>query len=305
MPSNRRITLNVPQHFNLRSTIFSHGWCSLLPFRVQAEPLELRWMQRLADGTLVGIAVKGKDATDGAVILHTTSNAPLKRAHTAEIQFLARDVFQLSLDLAPFHARARRIAGYRWIARMGAGRLLRAPDIFEDVVKMILTTNCTWTLTELMNTRLVEALGDAGPGNARAFPLPSAIAACDETFLRASCTLGYRAPYVLEFARACADGRLALDSLRRSEAPSEEIYKTLRSIKGVGEYAASNLLRLLGRFDRLGLDSWCRATYARLHANGAATDEDIHMFYDRFGEYRGLAMWMDLTKEWYHDKFPI
>ena len=48
---------------------------------------------------------------------------------------------------------------FNWIPKQGAGRLLRSPTVFEDLVKMICTTNCSWALTEKMVAGLVDTLG--------------------------------------------------------------------------------------------------------------------------------------------------
>jgi len=48
---------------------------------------------------------------------------------------------------------------FAWIRQERAGRLLRSPDRFEDVVKMICTTNCAWGATERMVANLVNKIG--------------------------------------------------------------------------------------------------------------------------------------------------
>jgi len=42
----------------------------------------------------------------------------------------------------------------------------------------------------------------------------------------------------------------------RPNLTTEALFQELRSIKGVGAYSAGNILKLLGRYDYLGLDSW-------------------------------------------------
>ena len=51
----------------------------------------------------------------------------------------------------------------RWIAETGSGRLLRCASLFEDLVKLVLTTNCSWALTTRMVDGLVEHYGDRAP----------------------------------------------------------------------------------------------------------------------------------------------
>jgi hypothetical protein len=67
------------------------------------------------------------------------------------------------------------------------------------------------------------------------------------------------------------------------------------SLHGFGEYATGSIMRLLGHHTTLGLDSVCRDTYARLFNNGdKAPDSEVEAFYESFGKWRGLALWMDV-----------
>ena len=59
--------------------------------------------------------------------------------------------------------------------RDGAGRMMRSPTVFEDVVKTICTTNCAWSATVRMVSALVEHLGEPASRRRRprrAFPTP-------------------------------------------------------------------------------------------------------------------------------------
>ncbi len=107
---------------------------------------------------------------------------------------------------------------------------------------------------------------------------------------------GYRSAYLHELATRIADGSLPVESWRNSESPSEELYRAIRSIKGFGDYAAGTMLRLLGRFDRLGIDTSCRKSFRAQTNNAAASDADIRRYYEAFGPWRGLVMWMDVMR---------
>jgi hypothetical protein len=77
-------------------------------------------------------------------------------------------------------------------------------------------------------------------------------------------------------------------------------------VKGVGPYAAGNILKLLGHYDRLGIDSWCRKQFFEIHRNGRkTTDRVIERHYQPYGKWRGLFFWLDLTKPWYDKEFPF
>lgn len=184
--------------------------------------------------------------------------------------------------------------------------MLRSPTVFEDVVKMICTTNCTWTLTTLMVTNLVRSLGTRHADGIYAFPTPEALAGSSERFLRTHVKAGYRSPYLLELGERVASGRLDLEAWRSSALSTEALFKQMRAVKGVGPYAAGNIMKLIGRYDYLGLDSWVRAQYFKLHRNGRSVkDSTIEKHYLPYGTWRGLFFWLEMTRYWHDEKFSL
>ena len=71
-------------------------------------------------------------------------------------------VLDLQTDLSSFHSICAGDRRFAWVARRGAGRILRAPTLFEDAVKVLATTNCTWALTKLMVKNLIERFDRGG-----------------------------------------------------------------------------------------------------------------------------------------------
>jgi N-glycosylase/DNA lyase len=206
-------------------------------------------------------------------------------------------------DLSGFHREARRHPAYRWIARARAGRLLRAPTMFEDAIKMICTTNCTWALTTIMVRSLVAKFGHTDDG-AAAFPSPTAIAGSTETTLRRECSTGYRSRALMELATRVAHGALDIERWRTSPVPTEELFAEMCMVRGIGPYAAGNLLRLAGRYEHLGLDSWVRSKWYELYSRGRKVhDRRIDAFYKPYGIWRGLFFWLEMTRDWHADKF--
>lgn len=78
--------------------------------------------------------------------------------------------------------------------------MLRSPTVFEDLVKMICTTNCSWALTEKMVTGLVQNLGRESRDKRRTFPTPEAMALMPVKFYVNEVRAGYRASYLKELA---------------------------------------------------------------------------------------------------------
>jgi len=183
---------------------------------------------------------------------------------------------------------------------------LRAPTVFEDIVKTICTTNCSWALTQSMVTNLVGELGSPFKNNSGAFPTPGQMAVVSESFYRKKIRSGYRSSYLLEIAERVAAGKLNVESWRSSPLPTEDLYREIRGVKGMGDYAAGNLMRLLGRYDSLALDSWVRSKYSELYHKGRrVSDRTIERAFQTYGPWRGLFFWLDMTRDWLTEKFPF
>ncbi|HVE65083.1 MAG TPA: Fe-S cluster assembly protein HesB, partial [Thermoanaerobaculia bacterium] len=175
-------------------------------------------------------------------------------------------------------------------------RMLRAPTIFEDAVKMLFTTNCSWAATRGMVTRLIELAG----AERRAFPTPESVAAFTTARLEQRVRCGYRTQALRDFAKRVASGKLDLSVWEEGGLSSEDLREAIVAERGFGPYAAENLMRILGRHDFFALDSWTRQEYRRRHPGPArATDRSIARRYARFGAYRGLALWLEMTEGWH------
>jgi len=297
-----KIAHNVPNHFNFWRTVYSHGWCALSPFAVDKENNHLSRILELSSGKKIIAEVA--QSSKGKLNISTTTAISVKdkRDIVAQVSTCLR----LGEDYSEFYSEAKKHKDFQWVPKAGAGRLLRSPTIFEDVVKMICTTNCSWALTEIMVGNLCKKLGLKVDDRGWTFPKPEAIADTSEKYLRKEIRAGYRAPYLLELSRKVAKGALDIEAWRTIDLPTNELFNLVRSVKGVGPYAAGNILKLLGRYAYLGIDSWCRKKYFEIHRNGrTASDKVIEKHYKPFGKWQGLFFWMDVTKHWYDKKFPF
>ncbi|HVR01230.1 MAG TPA: Fe-S cluster assembly protein HesB [Polyangia bacterium] len=294
------IQILTPSDFAFDRTVRSHGWFDLPPFAYDREAGTLRFAYQ-ALGDVVSIMVR--KAGRRSLVASVSARGAKAQSAAADV---VRAVLRLDQDLAPVRAALARAPALVACVDAGGGRLMRAPTVFEDVTKMLCTTNCSWSLTRVMVGRLVEKAGARGPGGARAFPTAEALAHKPLAFFRDVVRAGYRAPYLKALATRVARGELELEPLRGGALPSEAVYARLRSIVGIGPYAADNLMRLLGHNDRLGLDSWCRARYRKLHPRTlkAGLDAAIARRYRRYSPYSGLAMWLDLTRRWHEPDAP-
>jgi N-glycosylase/DNA lyase len=217
-------------------------------------------------------------------------------------------VLRLDQDLSPFYLLARTDPDLAWAAA-GAGRMLRSPTVFEDVVKTVCTTNCAWSATVRMVDALVTHLGEPALGAdgplSNAFPTPGAMAEAPESFYRDVVRAGYRGAYLIALARAVAAGDLDLEgfaSATPATLPDAELEAALLALPGVGPYAAAHIMMTLGRHSRLILDSWTRPKYTKLAGRARQiSDRQIEKRFRPFGEYAGLAFWLFVTRDWVDD----
>ena len=289
--------------FSFRAVADSHGWRQLAPFAGDADGLS--YIARLSTGRVTELHLGA--APDGAQI---ECADPVTDEEQVEIATMADWMLALDQDLSAFYVAAQHEPKLADVAERAQGRLLRSPTLFEDVVKTILTTNTTWSGTIRMVQALVDLFGDplgdlssgplgglsSGPLSTdpvcRAFPLPKSIAQADVETLRQEARLGYRAPYVLELARRIDSGTLDLEALKTAELPTDELRKRLRAIKGVGPYAAANLLMLLGHYDTIPIDSWALTLVAKeWHGGSAIGPAEVEAAFARWGQFKGLAYW--------------
>ncbi len=277
---------------DLRRTLASHGVASLPPQRLD----ETAWTLETTLPTRRGArTVRVREGRRGHALVEGVGR--VGRAQLEELAALVRHMLRLDDDLSEFYALATGDHELAWVT-VGAGRMLRSPTVFEDVVKTICTTNCTWSATVRMVTALVEHLGAESPEGRRAFPTPEAMAKAGESFYRDVARAGYRGAYLQQLAADVASGTVDLEALADPELPEDEIAARLLALPGVGPYAAAHILTTaLGRYRRLILDSWTRPTYAKLSGRKAA-DRTIERRFRRYGEYAGLAFWLYLTRGW-------
>lgn len=291
------MTIPLPDHFQFQATVNSHGWYDLPPFRTNELMSELQTVITLAPSKHAHIAVRQRDAVLTIAQLNQTR---LSRTEQERIKNFVRSILRMNEPLDKFYGICKKNPGLRWVPRRGAGRLLRSPTVFEDVVKMLFTTNCSWSLTKSMTLKLTHKLGERINETTYSFPAPEAIAQKSERWIRKEISCGYRAPYLLELCRRMVQKKIDLESLRNSDLPTEELYWTLRSVKGIGHYAAGNVLKLLGRYDYLGIDSWVRKRFSELHHRGRkVSDKTIEKYYEPYGAWRGLVCWMEVTSDWH------
>jgi len=301
--------------FNFLSVVRSHGWFQLAPFHFDEQTNTLHYILHLSSGRAVEL--KLRESAKGVNVETERLNSPEKKEVTNKVTWM----FGLDMDFSAFYAATHAEPRLARAKKQSLGRLLRAPTLFEDVVKTILTTNTLWATTRNMSRNLVNEFGQplsfAGrvapneertlapgahlprtqvPGSAgveaKAFPTPEAIAASTPDFIKEKIRVGYRAPALHQLAVRVASGQFDLESLKTSNLSTLELRRELMNINGVGPYAAANLLMILGRFDFIPIDSSALSSVSNEWYHGKLiTARQVEKRFERWGEFKGLAFW--------------
>ncbi len=321
---------------DLRRTLLSHGVAELPPMAVDGDgrgasvtlataegPRTVRLVETEAGAAPTAApaaapsadpqaAVAAGPALPAVTVETVDAGPPPDAAGAAAIAASVRRMLCLDDDLSGFYAACADDPALAW-ACGGAGRLLRSPTVFEDVIKTVCTTNCAWSATERMAGALVGRLGEPAPGAppegvaGRAFPTPEAMAAAGDDFYAGVARAGYRGAYLRGIATLVAAGDVDLEALlaaSRDELPDDEVERRLLALPGVGPYAAAHVMLLLGRHSRLVLDAWTRPKYAHLQGKPKGrlvADRTIARRFRRYGDHAGLAFWLVLTRDWVDD----
>lgn len=284
--------IETPKNFSFRSTIYSHGWCELAPFELDEKNSRLSYVFREGKGKKPLAATISEEKKRLRIDLE-------RKPSDSKIINDARHLLRLDDDIDGLYESVNGHERLNWVVKKRAGRMLRSPTVFEDLVKTICTTNCSWGLTKSMVKNLVEKLGEPTKNAKRAFPTPEAMAGVSADFYRNEIRAGYRSPYFVELAEAVAGGKLDPQEWLTSDLPTPELKKEMKKVKGVGDYAAENLLKLVGRYDGLALDSWLRSQFYKNHnKEKICKDSKIEKHYKKFGKWRGLVIWCDMTEKW-------
>ena len=293
------IQIQAAAPFDFWSTLQSHGWVDLLPNVYHEDTRSFSRVERLASGKVVRLHVSAGEQEGERVPLTVQISyaGRLAAADREEIENAVRHMLRLDEDFREFYRLCKQ-NGLPWSRiKPGKGRLLRSPGLFEDMVKVILTTNVQWGGTKRMVRELVEQFGEpyASDSELKAFPQAHALAALPFEDFQSRVRLGYRAAYIYQMACVFSQQPNCYAKFFDAEIPSAEIKKDLLAIKGVGNYAAASILMLLGRYDEIPVDSVFQQLMEKKYfQDGVFELKDALVIYEKWGRWQYLAYWFDL-----------
>ncbi|MEJ2318525.1 MAG: hypothetical protein P8Y21_04210 [Gemmatimonadales bacterium] len=291
-----KMTMRTPEDFGFLPVVYSHGWYQCPPFRWHAERKSLTRVVRNEGDEPVVLRIR--EPSRGTLEIQINAEGTLSAADRRHVRSDVRRMLQLDREIAGFHDLCRQHEHLAAVPDIGAGRLLRCPSVWEELVKSICGTNVQWSQAVRMIS-LVAELGEPIEGY-HAWPTPECILEAGEETLRERCRLGYRAPYVVELASELVDGTRDLGPIEREELEGPELRKAFLAIKGIGPATADYLMILNGVADRLSIDS---AVYAfvkdRYFGGRRPSAAEIEQLYEPYGEWRALAYWFEAMQEYW------
>jgi AraC family transcriptional regulator of adaptative response / DNA-3-methyladenine glycosylase II len=210
-------------------------------------------------------------------------------AHAAVCRMLG-----LHLDPAPFERRAARdrVLGPLLRGRTGL-RIPLTAEPFEAVVWAIAGQQVNLSFATTLRRDLIALAGAPAGEGARAHPTAAAVARLDYADLTRIRFSRRKAEYLVDTARAVADGRLPIDVLANGPAPDAEA--ALLATRGFGRWSTHYvMLRGFGFADCVPAgDSGLSTALERFFQLDGRPDADATVaLMARFAPYRSLATYL-------------
>src|SRR5271166_506822 len=261
MKSSEQVRIPVRKPFSVFATAISHGWYQTMPFRLDNQRGVLQRAEQLMDRSVVLLEISDEPSSkrgyrDAVIqVIGERANDP---GVAEEMARRVTVMLHLDEDLRGFYALARKRTDLTHVLKHGAGRVMRASTLWEDVIKTVLGTNVLWSQAVVMINRVAD-LGDPFPGDPsmKTWPSPGRVARAGEQYLRDVVRAGYRAPYIIELAQAQKSGAVDFDAIEAQARTDDSLtlFKKLTALKGIGKSSAHFLMNLLGHYDHISVDS--------------------------------------------------
>ena len=231
----------------------------------------------------------------------------MRRLHKKEIKHAEQiciSLFNLNLDLVEFYEDISADPTLLSITRQLRGLKIPATEsAFEALVNAIIEQQLSLEASYSIEKRLIKTFGEelsVGSGHYYAFPTPDRLALVSLSELHA-CGISLRkCEYIRDIALTIVEHRLDLESLKKEE-DSSKIYRTLRSLRGIGEWSAEYiLLRGMHRLDSIPAgDVGLMRAVSRYYRNGTRISAgDVRKISRSWGKWRGLAIFYVMIAAW-------
>lgn len=211
-----------------------------------------------------------------------------------------RHMFSTDVDLEPVYGHMANDPHLRMLTERFRGlRFCLEPDLFACMVRTIIGQQVNLTFAANLTHSLLELAGDryvTEDGHTfHVFPTPEAIARLDVSHLRPLKFSQRKAEYIIDFARAVAEGKVELDKLDKMS--DEEVIAYLTPLRGIGRWSVECLLMFgMGRPDLLpaadiGLRNGIQLVYGIAEKIDEKTIREIGESWKPYRSYVSLYMW--------------
>jgi len=276
------MTFECPGYYDLQMTCHAHGWINLSPFSWDYETNVLRFAA-LVDNHPVDIA-----ATQSGQTIKTTiiSYQKLGKSLKSKAKAIISRSLGLDIDTSELLSVAKK-AGTEYVTliQKGAGRLLRAPTLWEDAAKTLFTTNCSWFLTQkICNSACSETFVHPAPSGTFPFPSAGSFAQYNADQLKQLMPVGYRAGYLKTLAETYAADP-TLQNIETNGFNYQAADKLVRGLKGFADYATAHLLILAGYYNEIPIDTVV-VSYLKRNHRVRKPKSFIDRHYRKWGKYK-------------------
>lgn len=303
--------LPTPEGFRLAPTVLSHGVFPAPPFHWDRERETLTRVLRVPGHGPRALEIREESEERVEVVPDEAGGV---RPETVRRRELVLDpgpwtpgedgraaveeavVFMLGLDrdVRPFHRLCRDDPALARVPRIGAGRLLRCPTLWEELARAICGAGAPWGRA----VESIAALTDLGEpaGDLRAWARPDRVLEAGASRLARDAGLGDRAAHLVALARRIDEGELDPAPAEAGALDRDELLGLFLSVDGIDAATAHRLLVPYGHTGRLRVDRHVVADLRDRRFGGRApSEEEVRALYERYGEWSALAYWLDVV----------
>jgi DNA-3-methyladenine glycosylase II len=210
-----------------------------------------------------------------------------------ELEQTVRRMFALDVDLSPFYGMDFDPVMERVVHERKGMRIVREPNVYECLVKTIISQQLNVSFAAVLIDRLIRLVGEVTEWNGEllpVFPKPEQVARLSYEELQALQFNRRKAEYVIDLSRKVADGTLDLEEL--DFLPDEEVFWVLLPQRGIGRWTVECLLLFgLGRPDLLpAADIGLRNAIRRAYGLDQQPDENrVRRMGEAWAPFRSFA----------------
>lgn len=282
-------TINCPKFYDLCMTCHAHGWKNLAPFFWDDALKRILFTISLNNSSLDLVVQQKKNTLYVSCNSHKTITEFEEKHILSSVNRCTGVKFDTSviLRIAQKHG-----SQFSDLVMKGAGRLLRAPSLWEDAAKTLFTTNCSWALTKKICEVLCgEPFVSPSPNGSFPFPKPETIIKFSPQDLRRLSPIGYRADSLKKLAEIFVNDP-SIKEIESCKYDYNTAFNKIIKLKGFGNYATTHLLVLSGYFQKVPIDT-VAVSFLKKNYGMRKPESFINRHYKSWGEFKWWGFTLD------------